>query len=124
VSSKKIPVSQSQSPLAANPFAALQMDGLPPGDEIVPEPSKRGAKHKGRVVLRREKSQRGGKTVIVVGDISTHLSVIEIENLARKAKQACGCGGTVADREIELQGDDSARVRRFFENEGFLVAGV
>jgi translation initiation factor 1 len=122
--SKKIPVSQSPSPLAANPFAALQMDGLPPGEEIAPQPPKRGAKHRGRVVLRKEKSRRGGKTVIVAGDISTHLSVIEIENLARKAKQACGCGGTVAGREIELQGDDPARVRHFFESEGFLVAGI
>jgi len=124
VSSKKIPVSQSQSPLAANPFASLQMEGLPPGTEIAAEPSKRGAKHKGRVVLRKEKSQRGGKTVIVAGDISTHLGVIEIENLARRAKQACGCGGTVAGREIELQGNDPARVRRFFESEGFRVDGI
>jgi translation initiation factor 1 len=124
VSSKKIPVSQSQSPLAANPFAALEMDGLPPGEEIVPPVSKRLEKKKPRVVLRKEKSQRGGKTVIVVGDLPTHLSLIEIENLSRKAKQSCGCGGTVAGREIELQGNDPVRVRRFLEAEGFQVAGI
>jgi translation initiation factor 1 len=120
--SKKIPVSQSQSPLASNPFGALQMENLPPGQDA--PPPKREEKKKGRVVLRKEKSQRGGKTVIIVGDISTHLSPIEIENLARKAKQSCGCGGTVAGREIELQGNDPARVRRFFETEGFRVDGI
>jgi len=75
-------------------------------------------------VLRREKSQRGGKTVVVVSDFATHFSVAELETFARRAKQACGCGGTVAGREIELQGDDPAGVRRFFEAEGFRVDGV
>lgn len=122
--SKKIPVSQSQTPLSVNPFAALRMDDLPPGKEALPPVSKRAGKKAPRVVLRKEKSQRGGKTVIVVGDLPTHFSLVEIENLARKAKQSCGCGGTVAGREIELQGDDPARVRRFLEVEGFRVAGV
>lgn len=125
MNSKKIPVSESQSPLATNPFASLAMDNLPPGEDVPPSPaSKRAEKKKPRVVLRKEKSQRGGKTVIVVGDLPTHLAPIEIENLARKAKQSCGCGGTVAGREIELQGNDPARIRRFLEGEGFLVAGI
>lgn len=124
MSSKKIPVSDSQSPLAANPFAGLQLDNLPPGEEIVEPSAPRAEKKKPRVVLRKEKSQRGGKTVIVVGDLPTHLSPVEIENLARQAKQSCGCGGTVAGREIELQGGDSTRIRRFFEEQGFRVAGV
>ncbi len=123
--SKKIPVSESQAPLSANPFASLAMDNLPPGEDVPPpSASKRAEKKKPRVVLRKEKSQRGGKTVIVVGDLPTHLAPVEIENLARRAKQACGCGGTVAGREIELQGNDPARVRRFLESEGFHAAGV
>jgi translation initiation factor 1 len=123
---KKIPVSESSSPLVSNPFGGLEMQGLPegPAESQNEKPRARPEKSRARIVLRREKSQRGGKTVVVVGDIPTHLSVIEIENLARRAKQACGCGGTVAGREIELQGDDPARVRRFFEAEGFRVAGV
>jgi translation initiation factor 1 len=124
VSSKKIPVSQSQSLLATNPFASLAMENLPPGEDAPSAASKRVEKKKPRVVLRKEKSQRGGKTVIVVGDIPTHLSPIEIENLARRVKQSCGCGGTVAGREIELQGHDPMRIRRVFENEGFRVDGI
>lgn len=122
---KKIPVSNSPHPLAATPFAGLEIGGLPAGPE--PDPDSQpvvDTRKRGRVVLRREKSQRGGKTVIVVGDFAPHLTGSDLENFARKAKQACGCGGTVAGREIELQGDDPARVRRFFEGEGFQVAGV
>jgi translation initiation factor 1 len=79
---------------------------------------------KGRVVLRREKAQRGGKTVVVVSDFEGHITDKEIECLARDARQSCGCGGTVRGREIELQGDNAPKVRAFFESEGFRVAGV
>ena len=123
MSSKKIPVSDSQQPLAANPFAALQMDGLPPGTES-PVAKGEAKKALGRIVLRREKSHRGGKTVIVAGDFAPHFGKEQLEALARRAKQSCGCGGTVAGREIELQGDDPGRARRFFEAEGFRVAGI
>lgn len=123
---KKIPVSDSASPLATNPFAGLDLGAdLPAGPAEAPEvagPSGKG--RPGRVVLRREKSQRGGKTVVVVSDFDVRISAAEIAELARRARQACGCGGTVAAREIEFQGDDPTRVRRFFEAEGFRVAGV
>lgn len=122
MSSKKIPVSESQQPLAVNPFAVLKMDGLPPGESKIE--NRESKIRMGRVVLRREKSQRGGKTVVVVSDFATHFIPKELEDFARRAKQTCGCGGTVVGREIELQGDDPARVRRFFEAEGFRVAGV
>jgi translation initiation factor 1 len=123
--SKKIPVSQSQSPLSANPFAALEISAdLPPGPEESKLDNRESKIPKGRVVLRREKSQRGGKTVVVVSDFAPHFTADDLEVFARKARKSCGCGGTVAGREIELQGDDPARVRRFFEGEGFRVAGV
>jgi translation initiation factor 1 len=122
---KKIPVSQSQQPLATNPFAALEISAaLPPGPEEPQVSNLRSQISAGRVVLRREKSGRGGKTVVVAGDFAAHFSISDLEALAKRARQACGCGGTVAGREIELQGDDPARARRFFEGEGFRVAGV
>lgn len=121
---KKIPVSQSQQPLAVNPFAGLALEGLPPGSEAPQAPNPAGTGPRGRVVLRREKAHRGGKTVVVVDGFDPALSDEAIREFARRARQACGCGGTVSGRAIELQGDDSARVRRFFELEGFRVAGV
>lgn len=108
-----------------SPFAGLHLDGLPEGPSAPapldkPEPPRKN----GRVVLRREKAQRGGKTVVVVHDFEPQISDAAIETLARKARQACGCGGTVRHREIELQGDNTQKVRAFFEFEGFRVAGV
>ena len=78
----------------------------------------------GRVVLRRERAHRGGKTVIVIDDFATHLPVSVIEGVARKVRAACGCGGTVKGRQVEIQGDQPAKVRAALEAEGFQVAGV
>ena len=101
------------------------MDGLPDAPpETKQEVRSTTPTKMGRVVLRREKAQRGGKTVVVVSDFEARISEAEIEDLARKARQACGCGGTVREREIELQGDNAPKVRTFFEGAGFRVAGV
>lgn len=117
----RIPVDGTSAPLQS-PFASLDLADLPPGPvaEAVAQPSKRP----GRVVLRREKARRGGKSVIVVADFDPVWSADEIADFARDARKHCGCGGTVAGREIELQGDDPVRIRRFFESRGFRVAGV
>lgn len=78
----------------------------------------------GRVVLRREKAHRGGKTVIVIDDFATHLPPSVVEQTARKVRAACGCGGTVKDRRVEIQGDNAAKIRAVLEGEGFQVAGI
>jgi translation initiation factor 1 len=78
----------------------------------------------GRVVLQRETAQRGGKTVIVIKDFATHLPQCVIDTVAQRLRSACGCGGTVKGKRIEIQGDQAARVRGVLEAEGFQVAGV
>jgi translation initiation factor 1 len=108
-------------------FAALDASGLPAGKEPTTEapsslPPKPG--RLGRVVLRREKARRGGKTVIVIHDFAPHLGVRYLEDLAARLKVACGCGGTVRDRTVEIQGDQPGRIRSLLEQEGFRVAGV
>jgi|SRR5579859_538997 len=113
----------------ANPFAALDVPGLPAGEikpvpaqlahAVDPKPSKFG-----RVVLRREKAHRGGKTVIVIHDFAPNISYQYIETLAGRLKAACGCGGTSRERTIEIQGDQPGRIRALLEQEGFRVAGV
>ena len=110
----------------ANPFAALSGDGLPAGVESPPAKLNAAAKPSkfGRVVLRREKAHRGGKTVIVIHDFAPHLSYAYIESLAGRLKSACACGGTAHERVIEIQGDQPARIRALLEQEGFQVAGV
>ena len=113
-------------PVLNDPFAALKSDGLPPGP-TPPTPSAPSAPRiskPGRVVLRRETAHRGGKVVIVVDDFAPHIGLAAIEELGRRLRNACGCGGTVRRRSIELQGNQPAKIRSFLENEGFQVAGV
>ncbi len=125
---KRIDTQPDQTPLSAfgEAFAGLQMPVAPGNDlpavELPPPPAP--AWKMGRVVLRRERAHRGGKTVIVVDDFATHLPLSVIETVARKVRAACGCGGTVKDRQIEIQGDQPAKVRAALEAEGFQVAGV
>ena len=78
----------------------------------------------GRVILRRSTAQRAGKTVIVIYDFATHLPLSVIEKVAKKLRATCGCGGTVRNRTIEMQGDQPAKIRAILEAEGFQVAGV
>lgn len=78
----------------------------------------------GRVILQREKAQRGGKTVIVIKDFAPHLPLSVIETVAKRVRSTCGCGGTVKGRCVEIQGDQASRVRVVLEAEGFEVAGV
>ncbi len=119
----RIDTSGQQSALQS-PFAGLQLDGLPEGPDILPEKKPEPPRKNGRVVLRREKAQRSGKTIVVVYDFEPQITTAHIDRLAREARQACGCGGTVREREIELQGDNPPKVRAFFESVGFRVTGV
>jgi translation initiation factor 1 len=123
---KKIEVSGSLGGLQ-NPFAALDADGLPEGPDtaltVNPAKEEKPAR-KGRVVLRRETAHRGGKAVVVVGDVPATVTHGELEELARYLRKNCGCGGTVREREIEIQGDQAAKVCALLEEFGFRVAGV
>ncbi|MEI6337499.1 MAG: translation initiation factor [Verrucomicrobiota bacterium] len=120
---KKISVSAIPPPLQS-PFAGLICEGLPENPAEPPAPAAMAKTKTPRIVLRLEKAGRGGKTVVVVSQLPSHLSRPEIENLLRAARKSLGCGGAVNEREIELQGDQPERVRAFFENAGFHVGGV
>ncbi len=126
---KRLLTDAAQSPLAAFDRAfdavALPTD-LPPAPPISPAPLPlpSPAWKMGRVVLRRECAQRGGKTVIVIDDFASHLPLSVIEHVAKRLRAACGSGGTVKDRRVEIQGDQPERVRATLEAEGFQVAGI
>jgi len=125
---KHIPTNAAETPREElnAAFARLSLSNLPPAP-TTPPPSTAAAPpvwKMGRVVLRRETAHRGGKTVIVVDDFATHLPVSVIERIAKKLRAACGCGGTVRGRVVEVQGDQAPRIRALLEAEGFQVAGI
>jgi translation initiation factor 1 len=124
-SSGKIPTDGGQS-LGQNPFGALSGAGLPAGTPASARPAtpakSAGAapaqKNRGRVDIRRETGGRGGKTVTVV-DGFVGIGLPEKEQLAKKMRAACGCGGTVKDGAIEIQGDQRETIARILTEAGF-----
>lgn len=61
-----------------------------------------------RAVVRLEKKQRRGKEVTVVEKLG--LSKTDLEVWCRELKQSLGCGGTVENDMIVLQGDLRSRL--------------
>jgi translation initiation factor 1 len=119
----KIPLEPSGTGLN-QPFAGLDGTSLPPGPVQTKKTPEEKVGKRGRVVLRRETANRGGKTVIVVYDIPLTVHNAELETLGRDLRKACGCGGTVRQRMIEIQGDQPTKIRVFLEAKGFRVAGI
>ena len=107
-------------------MCSSDLDNLPLGEAPAPKPPKNEKQPwvTGRVVLRRETAHRGGKTVVVIDDFAPSISMQSIEDLARRLRRACGCGGTARERRIEIQGDQVAKLRTLLEAEGFRVGGV
>jgi translation initiation factor 1 len=110
--------------LGQNPFGALSSAGLPVAPKVgvnqTTQPTTSGAKQKnrGRVDIRRETGGRGGKTVTVV-DGFVGIGLPEKEQLAKKMRAACGCGGTVKEGAIEIQGDQRETIARILSEAGF-----
>jgi translation initiation factor 1 len=75
-------------------------------------------KNRGRVDIRRETGGRSGKTVTVI-DGFVGIGLPEKEQVAKKIRGACGCGGTVKDGAIEIQGDQRETIARILTEAGF-----
>ncbi|MDQ5980871.1 MAG: translation initiation factor 1 [Verrucomicrobiota bacterium] len=116
----KIPTDGGQS-LGANPFAHLSGAGLPAGSvRPIENPKSKieSPKNRGRVDIKRTTAGRGGKTVtLVTGFVG--IGLLEKESLAKKMRNACGCGGTVKDGELEIQGDQREKIARILTEAGF-----
>ena len=114
--------------LGQNPFGAAfgGLDGLANfpvaktdagvGNPIA-EP-KGEAKNRGRVDVLRSTAGRGGKTVTVAKNF-VGIGAAEKEALCKKMRGEAGCGGTVKDGVIEIQGDQREVVMRVLREAGF-----
>ena len=140
-SHKKVDVSRPATPLQHNPFAVLgELDALknlaPEPEKLprAPEPGKTAKAPKppipknsrGRLILRRETKERGGKVVVIVSGFAElpGANSVMIANLAKELKGKLGCGGSLDRQEIVLQGDRCAAVNALLEELGFRVDGV
>lgn len=67
--------------------------------------------------VRRETKGRGGKTVTTVSGLI--LGPDELKALAKRMKARCGCGGSLKDGVIEIQGDQVELLCQWLSDEGF-----
>lgn len=107
--------------LGQNPFGALSGTGLPAAPQSVIQAAAKKdapAKNRGRVDIKRTTAGRGGKTVTLVTGF-TGIGLPEKESLAKKMRNACGCGGTVKDGDIEIQGDQREKIAQILTEAGF-----
>ncbi len=92
-----------------NPFAALgvKREELPPGPAPAPVKAEE-PKGPARAVVRMERKGRGGKEVTVVEQLG--LRAPELETWLKALKNSLGCGGTVEEETLVLQGDQRERL--------------
>lgn len=111
-------------PLSANPFAALQdaLGELPPGEAATaaPEPSPASTDSPsllhGKLILRREKKGRGGKTATVIEGLK--LPEPALQDMAQRLRRHLGCGAHVEGTTIVLSGAQTDRVRDWLSAQG------
>jgi len=124
---EKISTSGASNPLEnalGHALEGLNIGPLPAGEEAASSAKTGNARKPGKVVLRKETAHRGGKSVIVVDGFEAEHDDRFIADLARQLRAVCGCGGTVRERKIELQGNNPGKVREYLIKEGFQVGGV
>ena len=100
-----------------SPFSSLEKlrDQLPVGKQRV-EPIEPVVRGPARAVVRYERKHRGGKEVTVVEKLE--LKPNELANWCRDLKQALGCGGSVEESSIVLQGDQRPRLPALLTERG------
>ncbi len=79
-------------------------------DETIPETD-------GIVRIGRETKGRKGKAVTVITGLPLKQS--ELKQLARELKAQCGCGGTVKEATIEIQGDHRDKLIEILKSKGY-----
>jgi len=91
---------------------------LPGADEpgTTTEDASPASRQSGRLRVSRDK-RRGGKIATIVDGFT--IPDMEIEQLASEIKRALGCGGSVRDGEILVQGDRLDAVVAFLRSKGF-----
>ncbi len=80
-------------------------------------PARTGGSRDRVVRVQRESKGRRGKTVTTLSNVA--LSDPELRALARELKQLCGCGGSVKEGVIEIQGDHRDLLIAELEARGF-----
>jgi len=87
---------------------------ITPVKEVISRP-----KGDGIVRLSRQTSGRKGKGVCIITGLD--LDDKALSQLAAELKKKCGCGGTVIEGNIEIQGDKRDFLKSYLEGKGYRV---
>ena len=87
----------------------------------IEEPKAKVERPKGDGVVRiqRQTSGRKGKGVCLITGVDADDATLE--KLAAELKKKCGCGGSVKDGVIEIQGDKRDLLKQLLEVKGYKV---
>ncbi|MGF1719244.1 stress response translation initiation inhibitor YciH [Vibrio kyushuensis] len=83
-------------------------------EEVVQRP-----KGDGIVRIQRQTKGRKGKGVCIVSGLD--LEDVQLKLIAAELKKVCGCGGSVKDGTIEIQGDARDKIKAHLEKKGHTV---
>ncbi|MCF7493611.1 MULTISPECIES: stress response translation initiation inhibitor YciH [Vibrio] len=87
---------------------------------ITPEEEKvQRPKGDGIVRIQKETKGRKGKGVSIVTGLD--LDDAPLKLMAAELKKVCGCGGSVKDGNIEIQGDARDKLKAHLEKKGYKV---
>ena len=71
-----------------------------------------------KINISKQKKGKKGKTITLIGGLGTENEIL-LKKLLKKIKVFCGTGGTLIDRNIQLQGDMVSKSIEFLRKEGF-----
>ena len=74
------------------------------------------AKESQKIVVAIEKKKFGKKYTVIRGIDDKE---INLKELTKKLKSQLSCGGTIKEKQIELQGDHKSRIKALLINAGF-----
>ncbi|MET2901424.1 stress response translation initiation inhibitor YciH [Vibrio rotiferianus] len=83
-----------------------------------PEKTER-PKGDGVVRIQRQTKGRKGKGVCIISGLDLEDTALKL--LAAELKKVCGCGGSVKDGNIEIQGDARDKIKAHLEKKGMTV---
>ena len=73
---------------------------------------------KSKINISKQKKGKKGKTVTLIRGLGAEDEIL-LKELLKKIKVFCGTGGTLIDRNIQLQGDMVSKSIEFLRKEGF-----
>ena len=71
-----------------------------------------------KINISKQKKGKKGKTVTLIKGLGTDDEIL-LKELLKKINVFCGTGGTLVDRNIQLQGDMVSKSIEFLRKEGF-----